>query len=535
MYEANWMKERAYEFSGLEEYNDCWTFEPRKRPIPFVATDSKPERALELFSKYAPILLDFLLPHVVPHTQTYNKVSAIGYPVNENPVKETQIETSAAVLQVFDDLGLDKKYLEPEATRGKMSILNALFTDFDNGDIRICNKSFTTIGGRLQTDPPDKVREHLFITSKGVIYKGEVTRADRTEYVKEIGRDMIGSRYRGVNNPAVINLYNQCWDSMLHNAIMKFPLCDSNMYNKVEWPGDIQFTTFDFKHFERYMGKIVLAYADMIGGRYGEWLTKIVHDPLLVKSDDDKAGFLITPIFTRNQYPQFGSGLSPVATIGKLTNLVSIMGYLHQVEGVNVTQTAQVALSGEYGGLRFWMYGDDNRIAGPKSKRDAYVAWQKEVFDVEVDQNQAIYLGMIYRDDIKRFVLPFATYNKKLYNPERDHTWRTYPHLGNVERRNTFREYGEPEIGSSIIPYENGLFDETGHPYQEMIADAQKERMLMERAHAQPDKKFLTDKEYLMTDSERLASGMFWGLSPERTKQIVLSLVSENIKSKLKI
>jgi hypothetical protein len=330
----------------------------------------------------------------------------------------------------------------------------------------------------------------------------------------------------------MINLYIQVWDTMLHRAIMKFPLCEANVYTKVEWPHDAPFASFDCKHYERCLGMVVFKYCEVIGGRYGEWLSKLARDPFLVPSASWRTQWLVRPRFSNSVFPQFSSGLCCVSTLGKLANICVQVGYFHEVEGLAISDAVQATLSGEHDGLRRWMYGDDNRVMGAKPKRIKFGSYMNEHFDIEWDETPT-YLGTRFRPDVGRFLLPSDTYNLKLYCPERDYSFKSYPNLGYVERRKTFAQYGEPEISTLIIPYEDELLDSIGHPFHTFVVESVKEQIEARRKGETLTAHVLTDKEYLMTPEEQLNSGMFWGLPTPRTRAIVLNLVSENIKRKL--
>jgi len=129
--------------------------------------------------------------------------------------------------------------------------------------------------------------------------------------------------------------------------------------------------------------------------------------------------------------------------------------------------------------------------------------------------------------------LPKDTYNLKLYQPERDFEWKDYPNLGMVERRATFSKYGEPEIGRIIIPYEDELWNAINHPFVEVAAAAVAERIKASQKGIQLNKYLVTDKDYLMTEEERIASGLYWHLKPDVTTGIVLSLVGNNVRERL--
>jgi hypothetical protein len=388
-----------------------------------------------------------------------------------------------------------------------------------------------TIGKRLQNDPPSKDRDHQFITSEGEIVQRTITSKEREINVPEIGV-MIGSRTRTITQPAVINLYIQCWDSMLHNAIMRHPLCHANMYEHKKWPDDSQFTTFDCKHYERYLGMAALVYAKSVGGEYERILLELIHAPYIVPSEDWKAFFEITPLFRDGVYPQFASGLAPVAPLGKLTNICAQVEFFIVTTNMSQDDAVRTVFSGSSPGLIRWMYGDDNRSWGDKGKRDEYVAFMSEVFDIEVD-DEPKYLGMIFVPESAEFMLPKSTYDLKLYQPERDFSWKDYPNLGMVERRAVFSSFGEPIIAKELIPYENTLWDAIEHPYHMIVAASVAERMKASRSGVTLNKWEVTDKDYLMTDAERLASGQYWHFKPDVTASITLSLVGDHIKDML--
>lgn len=505
-YDVNEIKKQAFHRWGLSEYEDCWTFEMPSRPIPFVSTDTRPLRVLEKFEAYIEHVLNVILPRMTPHIQTFNKISKIGYPINTNPEAD-------------------------DGTLLKMEVLNEYFEPLSHNDDSGYEDSFSTIGIRLQNEPPSKKRTFQFITDEGSIVQRDVDRRQLAESTTQLGR-IIPSRTRTVVNPALINLYIQAFDTMLHRAIMKFPLCEANVYTKVAWPANSEFASFDCKHYERYLGMVVFKYCDTIGGLYGKWLSKLARDPFLVPSDTWRTQWLVTPIFSRTVFPQFSSGLCCVSTLGKLANMCVQVGYFVEHQQLGVQEAVNAVLAGEHDGLRRWMYGDDNRLLGPKAKRDSFIKYMGEHFDVEEDEVPT-YLGTKFRSDVGRFLLPRDTYNLKLYCPERDFTFKTYPNLGYIERRKTFAEYGEPEIARDVIPFEDELLDSIGAPFHQFVVAAVKEQLLAKARGESINALIVTDKEYLMTPEEQLTSGMFWGLPASRTREIVLQIVSDSIKERL--
>jgi len=275
---------------------------------------------------------------------------------------------------------------------------------------------------------------------------------------------------------------------------------------------------------------LVEPYANAVGGKYGEWLTKIAHDPYLVPSDSWKSFWLVEPQYRKGVYPQFGSCISCVSTLGKLANMCVRTHYYVTRRGLTPQDAVAATLAGQLDGTRHWMYGDDNRLSGPKDQADDFIAFMGEYFEIEEDEVPK-YLGTIWRPDIGRFVLPGETYELKMYLKERDFTFSTYPSLGLVERRKTFSEFGEPEIASIMIPFEDQLFNDVDYPYFNIVTQAVKEMRASREAGITITKLQATDKDYLMEPEEQLASGTFFRLPADRTKEIVLKLVSPEIKA----
>jgi len=524
MAEANEMKMRALERDGFTDYLPCWTFEPKRRAIPFMTTDQKPQIVNELFLKYVGPILDILVPRIKPRIQTINKISSLGYPVNSNP--KTYLDTQ----QICRRVGLNL----PGASNKFDILVDGLFPELDAGDISRYKDSFGTWGSRLQYELPDKKREGLFISDAGDVYKDEITRESRSEFIQELDDVFVGSRHRGVLNAAAINLYLQCWDTLLHSAIMEFPLCYANVYNHRKYPADTHFVTFDCKHYERYLGKLVFSYAQAIGGRYGEWMTKLATDPHLVPSDTKKTAWLLKPIINNKQHPQLGSGLSLVSTVGKLGNLAAQTHYFVERYKMKPHDAVMTALLGTYDGVTREMYGDDNRARGPKDKCKDFVNFLGEIFDIEEDEHPK-YLGTKWRPDIEEFLLPTSTFDLKMYLRERDYTWYSYPALGFMERRNVFRQYGEPEIAKDVIPFQDSLFAMIDKPIIGMINAARDEGLAANSKGDTLSQEEVTDKEYMLTPEEQVKTGRFWGLDERRTTQIARSIVSETINKQLRL
>jgi hypothetical protein len=484
-----------------------------RRPIPFVSLDTKPRYAQELVAKHLPALLRVLVAQMEPVIQAINKISALGSPINMNPGGGLDRNTGV------------KKYMN------KFEVYLMIAARIQKGDLSDFKDMYNTMGPRLQTELPDKLREYQFIKSDGEIYAAEVSGGDRDITVPGLGL-MVGSRTRTIVRPPVLNLYTQVFDTYMHHVIMKHALCDANMYTRQVWPSDSHFMSFDCKHYERYLGLAAITYAEIIGGKYAEYMLAMIHAPYIVPSDDWKRVFKVEPQYSEAVAPQLGSGLSLVAPIGKFTNICAQIEYFMVAQRLSQPDAIRAVLSGESPGLRRWMYGDDNRLLGEPDKMTAFIKFMAEVFDIEEDE-QPKYLGMVYRSDIRRFVLPMATYQLKLYQPERDFGFKTYPNLGLVERRKVFSEFGEPEIAADAIPYEDQLWARQGRPFTQVQLDAVSERRKASGTGDILDSRLLTDKAYLLSDQESVTLGLAWHLTPPVTATIVKDLVGSEIASQL--
>jgi len=506
------MKVNAYEHAGYTDYLQCWTGEMAMRPIPFISTDEKPLRAQQYMAKYLPAVFDYLVPKCKPHIQPINKISALGYPITGNP-----------------GTGLNEDGVKE--FESKFDVVLTYFQELQAGDYSLYDEGYHTIGVRLQIESPEKVRRFQFIDDDGTVFEQDITGVDREIEVRDLGT-MIGSRTRTIVRPPILNLWLQCWDSMIHNAIMEHPLCDSNVYTHERWPDGANFLTFDCKHYERYLGMAAITYAEHVGGIYGEKLDMMIRYPFIVPSASWRSFFRIQPLYSPGRYPQFSSGLSPVAPLGKLTNICAQMAYFVEHLGYNIQTAVVTVLGGTSPGLRRWMYGDDNRVMGDRAKMDDYVRFMGDVFDIEVEDRPK-YLGMVYVDEKHEFMLPAETYVTKLYQPERDFSFKDYPFLGIMERRNVFSNFGEPVISSKLIPYEDKLWDAVDMPYHAIVGMAMTEKTNALRAGLKINKWDVTDKDYLMTDQEKADSGQYWHLTGDVVATIVNAIVGPKIKERL--
>jgi hypothetical protein len=499
-----------FEAFGLAEYGQCWTFEMASRPVPFVSTDERPLKVLRLFERYIEPLMAVLIREVVPHHQTFNKVSRLGWPVHRNPRDE------------------DGRLI-------KMEVFTPLITKALAGDWAEYEQSYFTINVRSQVEDPTKVREMQFINDDGVITTREVDRRQLQEWIQVLGRDAIPPRTRAVFCPPILNLGMQLWDTMLHRAIMKHPLCEANIYSHAKITNPEDYQSFDCKHYERDLGMCVLRYADYVGGLYSEWMKLFLRIPYLVPSDSWRKVFLVTPRYGDGVYPQFASGICCVSTLGKLANMCVQLGYFEDVIGLRGETAIHAMLAGEYNGLRRWMFGDDNRVRGEASARRDYIEYLGAHFHIEIDDTPR-FLGSVLDTEVHEFRLPAETYLLKWALPERDSETKTYPALGYKLRRETFSEYGQPQISRDIIPMEDRLIAEHGFPWSDVMVAAHREEMNARQQGVTLNPLQVLDKEYLMTDEEKAKSGDVWGFTPAQTNDYLKQLIGKStLKSALNI
>ena len=171
---------------GLPQYVGCITAEIRDRPIPFAFRTSETAKLTSLYAKWAPHILARAIHEMKPPVQTYNKISRLGWDVLRNPPNKREV-----LAQKFAEItqsGVDKYW-----------------------------KSYVSVGMRLQAEAKTKEREFLFLTADYQVVKRVIKEEDRLVDVSDVG-PRVGSRFRGVNNMPLPNLYKQVLDTAIHNV-----------------------------------------------------------------------------------------------------------------------------------------------------------------------------------------------------------------------------------------------------------------------------------------------------------------------------
>lgn len=422
-----------------------------------------------LYDEYYRPLFEWILPRIVPPTQTYVKRSKIGYPVLA--IKEDKLNT---LLPYF------------------LRLLEGNTKDIEGG--------FTIINVRLQPEPLSKKRDFLFVTEEGKIYEQKIEAKDR--YKAREGR--FSSRTRDVFNENVANLLKQILDTAIHNAFLSFPAYHHNMSAQAHRRMMGYKRGFDIKHFERFAGYGVLYRASILGGLYYTLQKIISGQPFAMPTDNWQRCALVRPL--PGWQVQLGSGDSSVAPIGKETLTMLFAKFLKRVKKLDPIKAffaiANMALTGDF---VVWNYGDDNAVFGDKGLIDEFFAFASEYMHIE-EEKPLKFLGYEYSEE-EGWVLSRKSYLLKWYLHERAplSNFRPYPFLGRMKRREVYRKQGERMIVEQIFPYEDVLLAKFGYPPYRLTEKGMAEEKLQPTGSVELNDKYVLEKDYQLTDEEKAA------------------------------
>jgi len=537
-HQADFIFQKVISRFGYSQFSVCWSYEMKKRAIPYVTTDERPMRVLRQFNRFIEPLLARMLPSLTLYEQTYNKTSTLGYPIHANPNYVQARVDKAARVSALTAYGEDPEAMSDDErieaiirmrrSDKKRDVLFGIFDQFEDGDFSsMDNHMVTTLGRRDQHEDPAKLRETPFINDEGNCYEATIDRRNYSEPIRALSDDVrVPMRTRIVNGPAVSNLYLQVVDTQIHSYLSSSPLCDSNIFAPVPHLDNVR--SFDCKHYERDIGLLVDAWGATIGGIYERELFKLSHAPFVVPSDSWKKAFLIRPKLKKGQYLQLGSGLCVVATIGKLANICVQIGYFVDVKKLAITDAIDATLRGHYDGLRRWSFGDDNRVAGRETEAQSFIDWMAEHFNI-VEDEQPQYLGAAWSQDNQRSYLTMESYIVKYGLRERDYSAYPFPYLGQVKRREKYKADGVPAIGMEVQPFEDERYSEIGIPWYNIVKTAEKEAQLAHRMGLKLTENMILEKEYLSTTAELKASGFNFSLGMAKTEAVFRQLVGDQI------
>jgi hypothetical protein len=484
-----------FERFGLEQYVGCTTAEMRRRPVPHVFKLEHTKALTDLYVSRGPEVLARILHQIKPPLQPLNKVSRLGWPFFSHPDSKR-----ATLLPAFQKL-------EEEGAKAAL------------------DGCFIILNVRLQAESVKKKRTMMFVRDDGTVYEDDVLQEDRKVETGS-GRTRVGSRTRLVFNMPYANLYKQVLDTAIHSVLLSYPAFHHNMYSAtgtLPVQGDILF--FDVKHFERHTAAIARARAQIIGGLYSDIVTEFTRAPFLCPTDTWKGAQFLWPDRAAGWSDQFASGDSAVAPLQKEVFACLYMEVAERVLGIERGNSLNWVLQGGDSRITIRNYGDDNSLSGDKGALREAFSLIKTFLEAE-EEDPPKFLGFLWTTSGWR--LGVESYITKTYLNERAPytTFRKYPCFGWTEKRSVYRKYGVAALEGEVFPMENHLLAASGHPWSEVLINSQKESMLAgTEAGSYSTPNFLLDKDYLMTNEEKISSGLYEGLYPEETRDMIRRLL----------
>lgn len=496
---------------GLEAFKDSVTCEIPKRPIPHAFPASEVSALTELFKRWLPRIVALIKPQLAPPFQTYNPMSRLGAPYYTVVDKSTRQQI---IRQYVDEL---------------LSAGSRVFERYANDKI--------TAGVRLQTEPPDKERNFQFVHLAGneaSIYE-EVVSPAKFRIETDAGI-LFPSRTRLIFLLSPWNLVRQVLDTAWHKVLLSYPVFRHNMYDAgARIPAEFRYAfAFDVKHFERHNAPCAHARAVAIGGAYGAMTEMFKQQRFLVPSDDWTRSLLLRVRREHGFVEQYTSGSSEVAPLQKDIFLALYAEFFVQTFNETEEQALQTVLSG--GDARLWIknYGDDNIVFSTEpTVFDKLMKFMSAYITVEPEVPLK-FLGMLYLEDERRFVLPLKSYAVKTYVPERgvNTIFRKMPATGWVAKRAIYAALGERKIGEFFALEDSLLTRLTGRDWTDIVDESVRERL---RARTESrdlngpyftDARVVTERDWLLGDKERYDSGQYVGFPPAETAPILAKLLN---------
>lgn len=491
---------------GLEDEVGSVTAEMRKRPIPHVFPLDKVRPLIDLCRSWYPLIMARALPAIKPPLQALNATSRLGWP----EFKHT-LDKRGDVLKFFGELqnGVEARL------RGCYTIMNV----------------------RLQDEPKQKERDFLFIDKKGRVYEQTITAQDRMISMRS-GTQRMASRTRLVFNLAIANLVKQALDTAIHKYWLTFPLFGHNLYansGREEIPGTA--VAFDVKHFERHTAAVCRLRAEIIGGNYGLCAITMMDAPFLVPNDEWNGAFLIRVRRDLGWSEQFASGSSEVAPAQKEIMLILFSEFFHRTRGLTREAAIELALAGGPPDLRIKNYGDDNCMFGDKQSALQLLSFLQGYLDAE-EEIPPKFLGFERSTTEQRWILPLASYLRKTYLNERrpGSNFRPYPCFGWIKKRSVYGEYGPKNMAATFYPEEDEALAAHGLPWSAVIQQASVEEQIIEKGGTRLGLERLSwmlDKYHLLSEEDKLATGLFQGLSQQESGLIIKWLLPTEWRAKL--
>lgn len=480
---------------GLDDYVGCTTQEMWRRPIPHVAQRTGLEALITLYKEWSDTLFEWIFSQVAPPVQTYEKRSAMGFPVNERR----------------DD---------------KLNVLRPFFARFMTGNLSAAEGGYIRCNIRLQPEKINKERVFNFLDNKGSPYSETVSGKERL--LRRNSR--YASRTRLVFNPPIVNLFKQVLDSAIHNVFLKHHAYHHDMTKMVRKRPKGFVIAVDVKHFERAVGAMVLERARAIGGLYERMQQLIQSSPYLAPSDDRKKAFLVIPNRDAGYVEQLGSGDSSVAPIAKEVLTVLYAEFFFRKRKCTRKEALAYAVSGGTDDVHFLNYGDDNVLYGDESKVKELFAFLSSYLSVE-EEIPPKFLGYVLFPE--GFMLSISSYILNFYLNERApySFFRPYPHLGIVLRRNVYQVQGEPRISEEVIPWEGREWPKYGLNDEMLMRKASDESRYAARLGYIEDPRVVLEKYYQLTEDEKARyKEVFSVLERTETAKMIKSLIGKQWK-----
>lgn len=481
---------------GLEDRVPQVTAEAFSRPVPhcFKRADLKP--LADLFTKHIEQVAQKLYPRMEAPTQTYNKESRLGWPVLDNPPN-------------------------------KQEVLEYHINDYLREGVAWLDGAFVLMNVRLQDEPIEKEREFMFADSDETVLLAKCG-----SWFRDLGH-FYASRTRLVFNQPVCNLAHQIVDNMLHKALLKFPVFKHNVFSRAPLSVPGPATAFDCSHFERSTAACAEVWWKFVGGMYGDVNLAMLKIPLAAPSLDWKEVLWLWVNGEEDWLMQFASGNSIVAPLQKLVFGVLGPYALTQTRGISFDLALDIWLQGGDSRLQHKNYGDDNIMFGDQSEAsdviDVYGHYVKAVLE-----DPPRFLGMRWDPQSNTFKLDKTSYVRKTYLNERrpGGTFRPYPNYGWVEKRKTYLALGDQVELTRLFRQENDILAANDLPWEEIERRAAEEQSEMSQKIALDDAHLarVLEKEYLLTDADKLATGEWFGFNPAQCTSIIRRLLPESFR-----
>jgi hypothetical protein len=498
--QAHAIKQQLFDRFGLEDYRQCATIEMHSRPIPHAFRLSQTAALTDLYAKWLPYILERVVPEMAPPVQAYNKVSRFGWPY----------------------------FFVPE---DKQAILEEHKSEIESNGVGAYEDAFIVHGTREQPEAASRIRVFMFLSHTGIVTR-DIGLAEKTVHTRELG-DVVAARTRVIFIMPLTNQYKQPLETSIHNVYLKYPVFHWNMYGNPYTGEGRNYLALDVKHFERFTAACARIRGDVIGGLNGAIISQYSRIPHLVPYDDWKGFAFISP--KEGFVPQFSSGSSEVTTLQKEIFITLGGEYLRTTRRLTHENAISLFLQGGDEDLTIMNYGDDNFFFGRIEDLNGLKAMYQQYLDVEIE-DPAKFLGFLFLPIERHWKLGRQSYLLKTHLPERSvgTQFRKFPCYGWMMKRQTYEKYGVPELVTRVFPAENDFMEKTaGVSWSDIIDGAIKEQRSIHFNNIWKNQNLAVDKAWLLTEKEKIQSGLFFGFQPDKTAGMIKRLLGKEWSTKL--